>query len=160
MENVILAPVKGLSEGRQALQALRDLADEGVVTVRGAAVVERRRDGGWYMPEETEDLSYEGIISGGLLGGLIGLLIGPAGLLIGATAGAAVGTAAERHDVGDIERLLRRMARAVPPATTALIADLDEPSPTAVDAVLAPYTADVDRLARAEVEARLSEEAR
>ena len=160
MENVILAPVKGLSQGRQALQVLRDLADEGVVTVRGAAIVERRPDGGWYMPEETEDLSYEGIISGGLVGGLIGLLIGPAGLLIGATAGAAVGTAAERHDVGDIERLLRRMARAVPPATTALIADLDEPSPTAVDAVLAPYTVGVDRLARAEVEARLSEEPR
>lgn len=157
MENVILATVKDLSSGHRALAGLRDLADEKVVTVRGAAIVERRPDGHWYMPEETEDVSHEGAVGGGLLGGVVGLLLGPAGLLVGATAGALIGTAADQHDVGDVERLLRRMADLVPPGSTALVADLDEVSPTAVDAVLSGHTVTLERMTRAEIHSQLPE---
>lgn len=159
MENVILAKVDGLAAGYDAMRSLQDLSDEGMITLRGAAIVERHPDGRWHIPEETEDASYGGAITGGGIGGLIGLLAGPAGLLLGATAGALVGGAAEKRDIDDVEMMVRGLAARVPPGTTAVVADVEELSHAAVDDALRPHTSAIQQLSRAEVEAELARDA-
>lgn len=160
MENVILATFEDPSTPHQALEALRQLADEGSIELRGAAIIERYGDGGWRIPEESETASYAGTLTGGAVGGLIGLLAGPGGLLLGATAGFLVGSAAERDDVERVETILHFLPRRVPPGTTALVADLYEETPGPVDRTLKPFGASVQRMGRAEVESDLAEAAK
>lgn len=156
MENVVLARVDGLAPGYAAMRNLQDLSDEGVITLRGAAIIERRPDGRWHIPEETENASSEGAITGAAVGGLIGILVGPAGALLGVTAGALLGGAAEKHDVDDVEMMLHALAAKVPSGTTAVVADIEELTPAAVDDALGPHVSGIERLRRSDVEAELA----
>ncbi|MGH9039246.1 MAG: hypothetical protein ACRDZ3_03360 [Acidimicrobiia bacterium] len=156
MENVILLTLAEPARALEAMEALRRLSDEGAVTLRGAAIIERYPDGRWRFPEETEELSYQGTITGGAIGGLIGLLAGPAGLLLGATAGLVVGSAAEMNDVEDVETILHAFPRKVPPGATALVADVHEVAPAVVDTVLGTFGAGIERMSRAQAEADIA----
>lgn len=160
MENVILATFEDRSTPYQALEALRHLADDDSIELRGAAIIERHDDGRWRIPEESETASYAGTLTGGAVGGLLGLLAGPGGLLLGAAAGFLVGSAAERDDVERVETILHSLPRRVPPGTTALVADLYEEVPDLVDRTLKPLAASMERMTRAEVETDLEEAAR
>jgi hypothetical protein len=79
-------------------------------------------------------------MSGGLIGSLLGLLVGPA----------ADTEMAERSEL-----MLLVMSRRVLPGTTALLADLDEPSPEVLETVMYKLGGTVTRQARAGVEAEL-----
>ena len=157
MENVILATMEAPPPAYDALEALRRLAEGGEIELRGAAIIERHPDGSWRVPEETETPSYAGTITGGAIGGLLGLLAGPAGLLLGATAGLLVGSAAEIDDVERVETILHALPRSVPPGATALVADVYEDTPDAIDATFGRLGAAVERMSRTRVEADLAD---
>jgi uncharacterized membrane protein len=53
----------------------------------GAAVVVREEDGKVAIKEEIGDDSWEGTVSGGLIGLLIGVLGGPLGVIVGGRRG-------------------------------------------------------------------------
>ena len=73
----------------KAVEALRELHDEGSVTVFGAVVVQRDAKGALSIKRRDEDLV--GLGAGALAGGLIGLLGGPAGVVAGVAVGGVAG---------------------------------------------------------------------
>ncbi|HYH49612.1 MAG TPA: hypothetical protein VEG38_08695, partial [Acidimicrobiia bacterium] len=133
MENVILVPEPNADAARRLLGALQRLAESGVIELRGAAIVERHPDGHWHFPEETAQPSYRATITTGAVGALIGLLAGPGGLLVGGAAGLLIGSSVEIGDTEDVEAILHALPRLVPPGAMALVADVYERSPEAID---------------------------
>ena len=156
LENVILVPQKDAGAARALLKSFCDLAESGEIELRAAAVVERYPDGRWHFPEETAQPSYRGTITTGAVGALIGLLAGPAGLLLGGTAGLLIGSSVEIGDAEDAEAILHALPRVVPPGATALLADVYETSPDAVDTAVKATGATALRMPRTEVERELS----
>lgn len=156
MENVILVPVQSQQHGRELLESLGRLAEAGEIELRAGAVVERHPDGRWHFPEETAQPSYRGTITSGALGALIGLLAGPAGLLLGGTAGLLIGTSVEIGATEEVETILHALPRSVPPGATALLADLYETGPDAVDAAVTTAGVSALRMPRPEVERQLA----
>ena len=156
MENVILVPVEGLGRAHDLLGSLGRLAETGEIELRGAAVVERHPDGRWHFPEETAQPSYRGTITSGAVGAVIGLLAGPGGLLLGAAAGLLIGSSVEIGDTEDVEAILHALPRMVPPGATALLADVYETSPDAVDTAVKASGATALRRPRTEVERELA----
>lgn len=156
MENVILVPVQSPGHGRELLESLSRLADAGEIELRAGAIVERHPDGRWHFPEETAQPSYRGTITSGALGALIGLLAGPGGLLLGGTAGLLIGSSVEIGATEEVETILHALPRLVPPGATALVADLYETGPEAVDAAVKTAGASALRMSRIEVERELA----
>lgn len=157
MENVLLIPTASAEAGRSVLQVLDDLAAANVIEVRAAAVVERQADGRWRVPEETENITYRGSISGGAVGALIGLLGGPAGMLLGGAAGFVVGSSVEIGDAQEAQTIVQALPRLVPPGTTAVVGDLYERDPVGLDRALLAFGVNAWRMTRAEAEAQLDE---
>ncbi|MGH9001139.1 MAG: DUF1269 domain-containing protein [Acidimicrobiia bacterium] len=155
MENVILLTVEEPSRAYQALSELQRLSEAGAVHLRGAAIIQRGEDGRWTVPEETEESSYTGLLTGGAIGALVGALLGPVGLLLGGVTGMLVGTASDLEGSGQIDLLLSRFPRRVPPGSTALVADVDEPATEVVDAVAAKLGT-VERMPRTQVEEEIA----
>lgn len=156
LENVILVPENGPGAARALLDTLWRLTESGEIELRGAVVVERHPDGRWHFPEEAAQASYRGTITSGAVGALIGLLAGPAGVLLGGTAGLLVGSSVEIGDSEDVEAILHALPRMVPPGSTALLADVYETSPDAVDTAAKASGAAVLRMPRTEVERELA----
>jgi uncharacterized membrane protein len=156
LENVILVPQKDPSAARALLDSFCGLAESAEIELRAAAVVERHPDGRWHFPEETAQPSYHGTITSGALGALIGLLAGPAGLLLGGTAGLLIGSSVEIGDAEDAEAILHALPRMVPPGATALLADVYETGPDAVDRAVKASGATALRIPRTEVERELA----
>ena len=156
MENVILVPVKNPGSGRELLDSLGRLSHAGEIELRAAAIVERQPDGRWHFPEETAQPSYRGTITSGAVGALIGLLAGPAGLLLGGAAGLLVGSSVEIGDTEEVETILHALPRMVPPGATALLADVYETRPDAIDTAVSAAGAVVLRMPRTEVENQLA----
>ena len=155
MENVILLSVDEPSEAYQAFSELRRLSNDGAVELRGAAIITRDQDGRWMVPEASDDESYTGTLTGGAIGALIGALMGPVGLLLGGMTGAAVGSTYDLDQAETIDVVLTTFPRQIPPGSTALVADVDEPAPDVIDAVLGKF-GKVDRLSRGQVDAELA----
>ena len=156
MENVILVAMQSPGAAREVLDSLARLAETGEIDLRGAAIVERHPDGRWHFPEETAQPSYRGTITAGAVGALIGLLAGPAGLLLGGAAGLVIGSSVEIGDTEQVETIIHALPRMVPPGTTAVLADVYETSPDAVDHAVKASGATSLRMPRTEVEKQLA----
>lgn len=128
VENIVLVWFGESSRAYQAMSELRRLGDEDALDVRTAAIVERQADVRFRVP---------------------------LGLLLGGATGAIVGVVADVDEADASEVLLGTVTRAVPPGATALVADVDEPAPEVLDAVMAKAGGTVTRRSRFEVEAEL-----
>jgi len=155
MESVLLVTFAEPGGAYRAMSELGRLNGDHAVTIRSAAIVERDADGRFRVREEPEVEQYTGTVSGGLIGGLLGILAGPAGLLFGGLAGLLVGSFADTEVAESAEHMLVAMSHRIVPGTTAVVADLDEPAPEAVDAVMDSIGGVVTRRSRAAVEAEI-----
>ncbi len=155
MESVLLVTFEEPSRAYQAMSELDRLNGDHAVTIRSAAIVERDADGRFRVREEPEVEQYTATVSGGLIGGLLGILAGPAGLMFGGLAGLLVGSFADTEVAEDAELMLVAMSHRIVPGTTAVVADLDEPAPEAVDGVMGNIGGVVVRQSRRAVEAEI-----
>ncbi len=155
MDNVVLVTFDESSHAYQAMSELRRLSDEGAVSVTTAAIVERLADGDFRFPEDAENIGLTATAAGGVIGALIGALAGPLGLLLGGATGAIAGSVADVDEVERSEAMVGTLSQRVSPGTTALIADVDEPAPELLDAVMSNLGGRVARQPRLEVEAEL-----
>ncbi len=155
MENIVLVTFTEPSRAYQAMSELRRLSDEGALGVRTAAMVERQADGQFRVPEGSESIGLGGTAAGGAIGALVGALAGPLGLLLGGATGAIVGAVADVDEADASEILLGTVIHTVPPGATALVADVDEPAPEVLDAVMVRVGGTVTRWSRLGVEAEL-----
>ncbi|HEY6758113.1 MAG TPA: hypothetical protein VI318_01440 [Baekduia sp.] len=156
-ENVIVTTFSEDSEAYEALARLKQLADAGQIDLRDGAVVQRAEDGTLHVRDESghED---EGLatLTGGTIGLLVGILAGPLGVLLGGAFGLLAGAIVDAEDDDEADSVLEHIARSIGNGQTAVLADVGENGPTAVDAVMAERGGHLERFARTDVEAEIA----
>ncbi len=88
---VVFPTEKQADEGRKAL---KELQEEGKLTIHGMAIITKQTDGKVSMKDQADKAPF-GTAVGTVVGSLIGLLGGPVGLAAGAAAGAFLGYAVD-----------------------------------------------------------------
>jgi len=155
METILIATFDDENIALLGLRELQQLDDDGRLRLRNAAVVERRPDGTWRIVDEDEETDFRATLSGGLIGALVGVLAGPLGLLLGGAMGLLAGEAIDLTEDEARELIHEAMIRRIPPDTTALVCDVDEPLSHPLDEAMAKLGAQVTRWPRAELQAEL-----
>ena len=156
-ENIIVTSFGDDSRAYEALARLKELAAEGQVDLHDAAVVQRAQDGTLHLRDE-EGNEDDGLatLTGGTIGLLIGILGGPLGVLLGGAVGLLAGAIVDAEDDDETDSVLEHIARSIRTGETAMLADLEESGPEAVDAAMADVDGTVSRFARSDVEAEIS----
>ncbi|HUO71013.1 MAG TPA: DUF1269 domain-containing protein [Solirubrobacteraceae bacterium] len=155
-ENVVAVSFSEHSNAYEALNRLKELDGTDEVSVRGAAVVIRGEDGKVVTKEQIGDESWTGTASGGLIGLLIGVLGGPLGIIVGGASGVLVGSLFDEDDMDETESALADISKSVRVGTPALLADVIEENPVAIDAAMANLGGTVLRRSAGDVQAEVA----
>src|SRR6476619_2501112 len=135
-ENVVVVRFTEPSQAYQALSVLKDCDASGRIGLESAAVVERTANGELRVPESADNVGLVGTASGSLLGMLIGVLGGPVGVLLGWGTGALMGGALDIDREVTSDEALTVLGQAIPPESTAVIAEVEEPAGEVIDAAM------------------------
>jgi uncharacterized membrane protein len=156
-ENIIVTTFSEDSRAYEALARLKELAADGQIDLRDGAVVQRGLDGTLRLRDEAGNED-EGLatVTGGTIGLLIGILAGPLGVLLGGAMGLLAGAIVDAEDDHEDDSVLEHIARSIGVGETALLADLDESGPAAVDGAMAAGDGRVERFVRRDVEAEIA----
>src|SRR5918997_6774580 len=162
-ENVIVVSFEEEAKAYQAASVLRQADADGRIDMHAAAIVQRTEDGTLRVkegesgtsPAATWTATALGAATGGIIGLTLGVLGGPLGVLLGGTYGMLLGSLVDLSAEEEEESVLAAMARAIQPGTTALIAEVTEPTPEVVDGEMERLWGVVLRRPVAEVEAEL-----
>lgn len=155
-ENVI---VVSFAEDRSAYEAftnLKELDEQGQVSIKGAAVVQRAEDGRMATKDSVDTEQLAGTATGGLVGLLVGILGGPFGVLIGGATGLLIGSLYDMEDVDETESVLAEISSAIRPGQTVVLAEVDEQSDEVVDQAMARLGGTVLRRSVDDVEAEIA----
>jgi uncharacterized membrane protein len=155
-DNVIAVSFPEEADAYEALARLKELDSQGSIGVRGAAVVTRERDATIKINDQFGQESYEATSGGGLLGVLVGVLGGPFGVLIGGVTGLLIGSLFDEDDDDNTRSVLADLSKSIHVGPPGLLAEVSEPSPEAVDAVMAHLDGTVVRRSVADVEAEIA----
>jgi len=120
----------------EALTTLKELDGQDQVELTGAAVVVRQEDGRVVVKDSVGDTGLVGTATGGIIGLLIGVLGGPLGVLVGGATGLLVGSLFDLDDDEETTTVLSAVSRSVRVDHTALLAEVEEPSPDVIDAAM------------------------
>src|SRR5262245_8002462 len=154
-ENVVVVRFTEPSKAYQALSELKESDAEGHIELKSAAVVERTAQGELQIADSADNVGLVGAASGSLIGMLLGVLGGPVGLLLGWGAGALVGGSFDLDRGEESDEALSVLGRAIPPGSTALIADVTEPEVELIDAKMSVLGGEVTRRSVVDVVAEL-----
>jgi len=144
-ENVVVVRFTEPSKAYQALSVLKDLDAGGRIGLDSAAVVERTAAGELRIAESADNVGLEGTASGSLIGMLVGVLGGPVGALLGWGAGAMMGGVLDIDRAETSDEALTVLGQAIPPGSTAVIADVQEQAVEVIDGEMAMLDGDVTR---------------
>ena len=151
-DNVIAVSFPEEANAYEALARLKELDSQGTVGVPAAAVVVREEDGKITVKDQFGQESYEDTVGGGLLGLIVGVLGGPLGVLVGGATGVLVGSLFDEDDDDEHESVHTEISKAIRVGPPGLLAEVSEPSPEAVDAVMAHLSGTVVRRSAGDVE--------
>ena len=156
-ENIIVTTFSEDSRAYEALARLKELAAEDQIDLHDGAVAERAQDGTLHLRDATGNED-DGLatLTGGTIGLLIGILAGPLGVLLGGAVGLLAGAIVDAEDDDETDSVLEHISRSIGNGETAVLADLDESGPVAVDAAMAALAGRVTRYARSDVEAEIA----
>ncbi len=121
----------------QALSELKGAALEGSVDVMAANIVIRDESGRLSIPEGLDNVGGAGATGGGITGLLVGVIGGPIGMLFGWTGGMLIGSAYDARRAERTEGVLAEISSSIPPGGTALVAEVSEYTPEAIDVAMA-----------------------
>jgi uncharacterized membrane protein len=155
-DNVIAVSFPEEANAYEALARLKELDSQGSVGVRGAGVVAREEDGRITIKDRYGDDSFEDTAGGGLLGLLVGVLGGPLGVLIGGATGLLVGSLFDEDDDDDTRSVLADISKSIRVGPPGLLAEVSEPGPEAIDAIMAHLNGTVVRRSVADVELEIA----
>jgi uncharacterized membrane protein len=144
-ENIVVVRFTEPSKAYQALSVLKECDAAGRIGLESAAVVERTPEGELHIPESAENVGLVGTASGSLIGMLVGVLGGPVGVLVGWGAGALTGALFDIDRAETSDEALAVLGRAIPPGSTAVIAEVEEPVVEVVDAEMYRLDGEVTR---------------
>jgi uncharacterized membrane protein len=156
MENVLTINFTEDSDAYEALTTLKELDEQGQVSLEGAAVVQRHEDGTIGIKDEVGDIGYEGTATGGIVGLIIGILGGPIGVLLGGATGVLIGSLFDLDDLDESDSVLSEMSRTVRVGHASVVAAVDEQNPEVVDSAIQRLDGTVLRLELADVEAEIA----
>ena len=151
-DTVLVIGLDDPTRARTAFATLSRLADEGAVVLHAAALVHRDPDGRLVVDDRVGEVDTASTLieSHPRFAGLLTAIAAPLdALLLGNSLVALTGAIAEP---APDEKVLARLAGSVPAGAAAVIADVTESDPAAVDAPLAGLGATVTRRPRAAVE--------
>ena len=156
-ENIIVTTFSEDSQAYEALARLKELAAEDQIDLHDGAVVERAQDGTLHLRDEAGNED-DGLatLTGGTIGLLIGILAGPLGLLLGGAMGLLAGAIVDAEDDDETDSVLEHISRSIGNGETAVLADVGEGGPAAVDGAMAALDGRVARYARKDVEAEIA----
>jgi uncharacterized membrane protein len=155
--NVIAVSFPEEANAYEAFSRLKELDSSGDIGVHGAAVVARESDGKIVVKDQFGEDNYENSVGGGLLGLLIGVLGGPLGILIGGATGLLVGSLFDEDEDDETDSALSEISKAIRVGPPGLLGDVSEPSPEAIDAVMAHLGGAVVRRSTADVETEVAD---
>ena len=155
-DNVIAVSFPEEANAYEALARLKELDSEGSVGVRGAAVLAREEDGRITIKDQFDTEGFQDTAGGGLLGLLVGVLGGPLGVVIGGATGVLVGSLFDEDDDDHTRSVLADMSKSIRVGPPGLLAEVSEPSPEAIDAIMAHLNGTVVRRSAADVELELA----
>ncbi|HUE27814.1 MAG TPA: DUF1269 domain-containing protein [Solirubrobacteraceae bacterium] len=155
-ENVIVVSFAEDSSAYEAFTKLKELDEQGQVSIKGAAIVQRGEDGRIATKDSVDDNELTGTATGGLIGLLVGILGGPFGVLIGGATGLLIGSLYDADDADDTESVLAEISSAIKPGQTVVLADVDEQSDDVVDQAMAGLRGTVLRRSVDDVEAEIA----
>jgi len=150
-ENVVVVRFTEPSKAYQALSVLKECDAQGRIGLESAAVVERGPEGELTIPESADNVGLVGTASGSLIGMLVGVLGGPVGLLVGWGTGAMIGGAFDVDHAVTSDEALTLLGRAIPPGSTAVIAEVEESAVEVIDAEMYELGGEVTRRSAGEV---------
>ncbi|MFJ6405522.1 hypothetical protein ACIQK9_08330 [Streptomyces hydrogenans] len=119
--------------------------------------VARRSDGGLEMLDAHVRGTGAATVGGGAAGLALGLLGGPVAALLGFTAGALLGNAAEKHNLEEGGEALITLSARVPEGGAMLVLYLHERDPEPADELAARHGASVERLSAGELHAEVED---
>ncbi|WP_033328433.1 hypothetical protein [Streptomyces yerevanensis] len=143
-ENAVALRFADRATAYQALSELKYLSPA-TTEVRAAVLIERLEDGAVRVPEGMDGEEGRNTAVGGLVGSLVGILGGPLGVLMGWGVGALIGGG---HDYKRVERATTAVgvfAQQVPLGGTAILAEVRESDPQALDQLAMRYDAVLER---------------
>jgi uncharacterized membrane protein len=159
METVIAVSFDSTNGAYDAVTKLKELDQQGQVTLYEGRVVERDATGQLVVKDSVlggDDEQGIATVSGGLIGMLVGVIAGPVGMLLGGSIGLMTGAVVEM-DVDDRDdSVLSAFARHVQPGTTAVLAHLGEQSDEIVDNTMAGMGGSILRRPAVDVETELA----
>ena len=159
-KDVLIAAYLFEDLAQKDFDAILKLAEDGTITIEGAAVVQKDPDGEVHVTEAGDHLGRRGAKLGGGAGLVVGLFAPPllAATGVGAAAGATVGKFAKHRIESGIGE---KLDAALPPGSGGLIAIYDADGADAVDTALAnavrKSVAHIDSLSAKELKAGLAE---
>ena len=133
MEKLIVVVFDSEPKASEGSRVLRELDNEGEISVYEAQIV-AREPGGLVRVIDNTDLMGVPMIAGGMaVGALVGLLGGPVGMFVGGTAGALLGTIGDIEETGVTDEFANEIKTALTPGKYALVADIAEDWVTPLD---------------------------
>ena len=132
MERMLVAVFNDEPKAREGSQALQAMGDDGVVAVHTVRMFTRDQNGIVASDDIYEALP-EGTMGGTAVGSLLGLLGGPVGLAVGAAGGMLVGATADYAKSRVTTDFAQQVADELTPGKTAIVAEVDEDEPEAVN---------------------------
>ncbi len=118
---VVVAAFKDENSASEALKALKQARNEGLIKIVDAAVLRKDEKGKLHIKETADMGGGKGAVIGGVLGGVVGILAGPIGWA--ALGGAAIGgLAAKMHDGGFKDERLKKLGEGLGPGNSAIVA--------------------------------------
>jgi uncharacterized membrane protein len=151
MEKMLVAVFDNETKAFEGLSALKDLHQNGDITLYANAVVSVDANGQLNIKQITDNDGL-GTTTGLLIGSLVGILGGPIGLAVGATAGTMAGFAADIDEGSINAAFVEEVSSKLTKGKTALIADIGETWPVPVDTRLGELDGIVFRRLHYEVE--------
>jgi uncharacterized membrane protein len=155
-ENVIVVSFAEDSSAYEAFTNLKELDEQGQVSIKGAAIVQREEDGHIVTKDSVDSTQLAGTATGGLIGLLVGILGGPFGVLIGGATGLLIGSLYDVDDAEETESVLAEISSAIRPGQTVVLAEVDEQSDEVVGQAMARLRGTVLRRSVEEVEAEIA----
>jgi uncharacterized membrane protein len=111
VNQLIVVAFDHFDDAKRAMTTLRALEREGRIRFEDTAIVERDPDGTAHVKNEVSGTTETAAVVGAVIGGLITFVFPPAGIVIGAAAGALVGslfkTGVDPDFVDDVKTTLR-----------------------------------------------------
>jgi uncharacterized membrane protein len=139
---VVIAAFKDENTASEALKALKQARNQGLIKIVDAAVLRKDEKGKLHIKETADMGGGKGAVIGGVAGGVIGLLAGPVGWA--ALGGAVIGgLAAKLHDGGFKDERLKKLGEGLGPGNSAIVAVVEHTWVREVEKQMAEAGADV-----------------